>query len=110
MSLKPCCCVFAMKKVGLREAEARPGPALESAGNPIVITGSEAFPGPILENQGLVCFFVLRCFKRQFVSIPVDTSSTVIHCGSGRKVTLRRALRFPYPKSMSHHYRHRETC
>ena len=25
MSLKPCCCVFAMKKVGLREAEARPG-------------------------------------------------------------------------------------
>ena len=25
MSLKRCCCVFAMKKVGLRETEARPG-------------------------------------------------------------------------------------
>jgi hypothetical protein len=25
ISLKRCCCVFAMKKVGLRETEARPG-------------------------------------------------------------------------------------
>jgi hypothetical protein len=59
MSLKRYCCVFTMKKVGLRETDARPGQPL----SPLESDSDNRLrgvPRSDLENQGLV--LVSLCF------------------------------------------------